>query len=746
MIKGAFRQNQRQEPWVSQFIRCEVVGVLLFGCSISFFPSRFDANAKSSQQSSTNPEDAEPTNNPLKVAHHRNKSRKKPFGFGRRTPSTLPILGSKQQRNRKYRGYDDYEHEDGDEDWISFSNSEQDDIVDQDDDHYPWDPLWKQQHLAHKSTTTSPLTASQHSSLSYSSKSRREDLHDNKYWVQLPHETELEREDKKRVPSRTVNGDDGYQHAVLFSNIHMMPVQSLQEKSKTDSRKVEDTSPSASRIAKRISFEEEATPAPITNESMENDVDESKADSGDLASPSPLIPTTSFSDIIRASRLASFWDELMQNNDSSLQESKEETDRADESPCPAIRVKSIECGTHEVGPPPPVLEVVHHRRNNSDASDVSSLAFPDISRKVSPGGDSHLSLLSSLACSTLGESPVYSISSMFQKIQDSDTTDEASSSKHRESSRRHRDFNLEQGRRHLEYNLSSGKRAMTKESMAVSEILLRDLEQANQYNNEIESIPDEDGRESPYPSSDDRLENRFGLGTPSSTEQESDMAEKRLTPPNASKHKCLVLLMEPETKIFELVRVPYQPEETTLADLLRLVRREATDERLARQTYTGLAHEGMHITAPMVPIDLILTAKVASQTKEAPTSKKTASAPVLLAVPTNYSATHVESMAEKLLASRKVHRLLAMDHYKSASVQLPTKTAQKLSNHHRRRHLHRHQSTKDVATGAASGNIASSGPATTVNAPTLGQQVVTWATLNYGSRIKGPSYPEDTAM
>ena len=28
MIKGAFRQNQRQAPWVSQLILCEVVGVI----------------------------------------------------------------------------------------------------------------------------------------------------------------------------------------------------------------------------------------------------------------------------------------------------------------------------------------------------------------------------------------------------------------------------------------------------------------------------------------------------------------------------------------------------------------------------------------------------------------------------------------------------------------------------------------------------------------------------------------------
>jgi hypothetical protein len=119
----------------------------------------------------------------------------------------------------------------------------------------------------------------------------------------------------------------------------------------------------------------------------------------------------------------------------------------------------------------------------------------------------------------------------------------------------------------------------------------------------------------------------------------SDTHLKTNVPP-----KCLILLMDPRKKIFEIVQVPYQPETTTVGEMLAQLHHQATDYRLARQTYTGLAYQGMHICAPMVPVDIILEAE--------------ASGRPLLAVPESYSAGQVEIMGNTLLETPKVARLL----------------------------------------------------------------------------------------
>ena len=507
------------------------------------------------------------------------------------------------------------------------------------------------------------------------------------------------------------------------------------------------------------------------------------------SSPTPQ-STGSFTDIIRSSPTASLWESIIGNNITSNnnktipnQDKTQEVEEVEEDeynqeidldqfPCPSTYAKpkvSVDEETTYSGPPPPLYEIRHHRRSASDSSsDISSLGFPEIPKihatVIQTGGlknsssrhrrrrrqtrkklyqddryprqnrhtnsksaerpipttssnnddshyqNEHLSLLKSLACAALDDSPVESLSSFFHPIQEK--------------------------------------------------------------NNEFGVIDEDDQTNSIIPRIENHLRNKTRASPTSSTTslREQDRVKNSTSSTNSTdstKNKCLVLLMEPETKIFEVVRIPYKPEETTLGDLLQLVRHEATDERLARQTYTGLAHDGIHITAPMVPIDLIITAKVASEAKVLYSGEEGAAtaAPVLLAVPKNYSAAHVESMAEKLLATRTVHRLLELDHYASASIQLPTKTATKMASHHNhhRRHPHRHhRHRKDINTvaavvaansGAASGYLESSGAAaaataiTAVSAATLGEQVVAWATQNYGTRIRlDPSYTQAVAM
>ena len=112
--------------------------------------------------------------------------------------------------------------------------------------------------------------------------------------------------------------------------------------------------------------------------------------------------------------------------------------------------------------------------------------------------------------------------------------------------------------------------------------------------------------------------------------------------------ECLILLMNPRLKIFEIVRIRYEVETTTVGELLSKLKDEATDPRLARQSYTGLAYQGLHISAPMVPIDILLEAEATGKP--------------LFAVPQHYSAGQIECMANELLKRPQVIRLLESQH------------------------------------------------------------------------------------
>jgi hypothetical protein len=135
--------------------------------------------------------------------------------------------------------------------------------------------------------------------------------------------------------------------------------------------------------------------------------------------------------------------------------------------------------------------------------------------------------------------------------------------------------------------------------------------------------------------------------------------------------KCLILLMDPRQKLFEIVHVPYEPNKTTVGEMMNMLKDLATDSRLARQSYTGLAHQGMHICAPMVPVDAIFEAEATGKP--------------LLAVPANYSAGQVELFGKTLLECPSVARLLEdqiarLEVSRKQAAPLPTSIDTKVAN------------------------------------------------------------------
>jgi hypothetical protein len=108
--------------------------------------------------------------------------------------------------------------------------------------------------------------------------------------------------------------------------------------------------------------------------------------------------------------------------------------------------------------------------------------------------------------------------------------------------------------------------------------------------------------------------------------------------------KCFILLTDPMKRIFEIVPASYEPEKTTVGDMLATVPHLATDHRLKRQTYIGLAYQGVHLSEETVPKDAILD----SLNERKP----------LLAIPANYSAHQMELIGNSLLEIPPVRKLL----------------------------------------------------------------------------------------
>lgn len=67
------------------------------------------------------------------------------------------------------------------------------------------------------------------------------------------------------------------------------------------------------------------------------------------------------------------------------------------------------------------------------------------------------------------------------------------------------------------------------------------------------------------------------------------------------KHRLLVLIMDPSTKLYEMLELPYRRDETTVADVLIMARIQTTDERLRYKDYTGLCRPNLNPPPPPPP-------------------------------------------------------------------------------------------------------------------------------------------------
>jgi hypothetical protein len=127
-------------------------------------------------------------------------------------------------------------------------------------------------------------------------------------------------------------------------------------------------------------------------------------------------------------------------------------------------------------------------------------------------------------------------------------------------------------------------------------------------------------------------------------------------------HKVYLMLLQPESKKFELIVLRYTVATTTIGDILDLIPANATEAVLGSQRYTGLAQS----TAPgkssksnsSAPSWTDLTLLASSSWKNQKDSANIGNGDILVAIPDGYTSTYVTGISKYILKNPRIQELL----------------------------------------------------------------------------------------
>jgi hypothetical protein len=147
----------------------------------------------------------------------------------------------------------------------------------------------------------------------------------------------------------------------------------------------------------------------------------------------------------------------------------------------------------------------------------------------------------------------------------------------------------------------------------------------------------------------------------------------RKTDPNA--YKIFLLLLQPKSKIFELIQLIYSPNDTTVGDILKMIPDNATEQALGSQDYIGLCR-------PKTQEELLDQELLASEARTGVESALITLGEILVAIPQGFTGPDVAALSKQILANPKIVKLL-----KRADPLAPKK-------HRSSRRHHRHSSSR----------------------------------------------------
>ena len=171
-------------------------------------------------------------------------------------------------------------------------------------------------------------------------------------------------------------------------------------------------------------------------------------------------------------------------------------------------------------------------------------------------------------------------------------------------------------------------------------------------------------------------ENRRSKESPSSSRSHRSSSKRSSDTPA---FKIFILLLQPQSKIFELIQLIYDPNETTVGNIIEKIPENATEEALGTQQYVGLCRPNDQ----SVLMDMEI---LASEGRPGLESAKISLGEILVAIPQGYKGSDVAALSKQILGNPKIVKLLKRS----------DPLAPKSRRRHRHRRSHRKSSRKSV--------------------------------------------------
>jgi hypothetical protein len=120
-----------------------------------------------------------------------------------------------------------------------------------------------------------------------------------------------------------------------------------------------------------------------------------------------------------------------------------------------------------------------------------------------------------------------------------------------------------------------------------------------------------------------------------------------------SSYKIFLLLLQPESKIFELIQLIYLPNDTTVGNIISMIPENATEQALGNQEYIGLCR-------PKTQEEIVDKELLASETSSGVEveSAKITLGEILVAIPMGHTGPDVAALSKQILSNPKIVKLL----------------------------------------------------------------------------------------
>jgi len=139
----------------------------------------------------------------------------------------------------------------------------------------------------------------------------------------------------------------------------------------------------------------------------------------------------------------------------------------------------------------------------------------------------------------------------------------------------------------------------------------------------------------------------------SNAQKSSSSSDKPDSQSKYSSVTIFLLLLQPDSKLFELIQLKYPRKTTTVSDLLQMIPNNATERALAHQAYIGITRP--HRRAPIVSN---LQWLASNSVDTAQPSANIVPGEIILAIPAHAASKKIVSLSKQILANARIQKLM----------------------------------------------------------------------------------------